>query len=120
MSAPLNLDQFDGFTPGPLESPGTDGDARVICYHDGRKRRTLAHVYGERQEANARLYAAAPALLEECRRQREEIARLRDALTAAQFAFGRAGGNHSGGPAPMREAWEAARAALAASEGEGA
>lgn len=32
-------------TKGKLESPGCDGDDRIICYTDNGKRRTLAHVY---------------------------------------------------------------------------
>jgi hypothetical protein len=47
--------------PGPWESPGTDGGEYVICAKVKGKRRTVAHVYSE---ANARLIAAAPELLE--------------------------------------------------------
>jgi len=51
-------------TPGPWESPGTDGGARVVCATIRGKRRTVAHVYGD---ADARLIAAAPAMLEALR-----------------------------------------------------
>jgi hypothetical protein len=47
-------------TPGPWKVPGTDDGEYVIAHHDGKKLRTLAHVY---DEANARLIAAAPELL---------------------------------------------------------
>lgn len=49
-------------------------------------------------EANARLIAAAPALL--------------DALVACMFALGRSGANVTGGP--NRTEWEVARDAIAA------
>jgi hypothetical protein len=41
---------------GPWETPGTDGEDRVICYRDRKgKRRTVAHVYGETEaERDAR------------------------------------------------------------------
>lgn len=55
-------------TPGPWETPGEDGGERVISYRTKKgKRYTLAHVYdGEtaNMEANARLIAAAPELLD--------------------------------------------------------
>ena len=52
MSAPLDLDQFEGFTPGPDYT------------------------------GNGRLFRHANEVLAECKRQREEIARLRGALCA--------------------------------------
>lgn len=58
-------------TPGPWESPGWDGDSRVVCATVNGKRRTLAHIHGgddtsikaAAQWANAALIAAAPDLL---------------------------------------------------------
>lgn len=51
-------------TPGPWESPETDGHWRVICSRINGKRRTIAQVCkGDRRDANARLIAAAPELL---------------------------------------------------------
>lgn len=48
-------------TNGPLEAPGMDGDAFVVCTHKMvGKRRTVAHAYSA---ADAALFAAAPDLL---------------------------------------------------------
>lgn len=78
MSAPLNLDQFEGFTPGPWATVAlihgyavTDRAGDTVC---------MDFMNGE---DDARLIAAAPALLAECRSQREQIARLRGALMSA-------------------------------------
>lgn len=58
-------------TPAPWESPGTDGEERVVSFRDGQgKRRTLAHVYGRtdaERDANARLIALAPRMAEALR-----------------------------------------------------
>ena len=81
-------------TPGPWEHRGTDGGAEVICHREAAgKRRTLAHVYQEsrhgRQEANARLIAAAPDLLAACIEAREALFNLsRHAKDADCFSPG--------------------------------
>ena len=63
-------------TPGPWTTPGTDGIDRVICATVKGQRRTIAHAYAphrdqenaaEIRDANARLIAAAPALLDALR-----------------------------------------------------
>lgn len=96
----LDLDQFHGFTPGPwLVELGDDGELTIVddtCD-------SIAN--GER---DATLIAAAPALLAECRRQREEIGRLRAAL----HQITRLGENGCALVSPM-DAVKAARAALA-------
>ena len=119
-SQPLDPDAFQGFTPGPWSAQHATGEVESdegrICEVD---QHDLYDDNGEREDAesdarmcaNVELIAAAPALLAECKRQREEIARLRDALDAAFFAIGRAGGNTL--TSPHRAAWETARAALA-------
>lgn len=50
------MEHTKGPHDGPWETPGTDGEERVICYRDKRgKRRTVAHVYGETEaERDAR------------------------------------------------------------------
>jgi hypothetical protein len=86
--APLDLEQFAGFTPGPwiaLHKPGgfvirpRFGPALEICM--GRD--------SAWKDANSALLLAAPALLEECRRQRAEIARLRGVLQELTTPHGR-------------------------------
>lgn len=76
-SSPLDLDQFAGFNEILLSHA-----ARAIeCgpfYGKGDARRT---------DATTRLLHAAPALLSECRRQREEIARLRAAARLGSLAL---------------------------------
>jgi hypothetical protein len=65
-----------GYTPGPWTTPGTDGDARVVCgvnrKHGGR-RQTIAHVYSfalpgranydAERDANAALIVVAPDMM---------------------------------------------------------
>lgn len=75
--APLDLAQFQGFTPGPWHYPGTGlrvGGPDRLCVIE-------YFAQGERAPdvriANLTLAAAAPALLAECQRQRAEIERLR-------------------------------------------
>jgi hypothetical protein len=69
-------DKIVRHTPGPWETPGTDGGERVVCATVAGKRRTIAHVYapyidhdesGEERDANAHLITAAPDLLEACK-----------------------------------------------------
>lgn len=75
-------------TPGPWETPGVDGGARVICANARDKARTIAHVYGdshEHMDANARLIAAAPDMAEALDDARETF----EALYAFQPIWGR-------------------------------
>ena len=69
-------DNMTGSTPGPWTTPGTDGDARVVCgvnrKHGGR-RQTIAHVYSfalpgranydAERDANAALIVVAPDMM---------------------------------------------------------
>lgn len=50
------MEHIKGPHDGPWETPGTDGEDRVICYRDRKgRRRTVAHVYGETEtERDAR------------------------------------------------------------------
>ena len=93
MTAKLDLSQFAGFTPGPLfVHPGVDGRERGYIRevkteessdrHVATARVTYTSRTLEEAEANARLYAAAPALIAECRRLQAENERLRGALQA--------------------------------------
>ena len=52
-----------GHTPGPWAKQITAGDHGYNIYDEGDGP-TIAHVYGGENEANARLIAAAPQLLE--------------------------------------------------------
>ena len=83
-------------TRGPWKSVRTTGGELLI---KSKGRRVVADVRPfttSEDEANARLLAAAPEMLE--------------ALTACMFALGRAGANVQGGPG--RPEWERARAAI--------
>ena len=101
-SPALDLAQFDGFTPGPWSAQHATGEVESdegrICEVD---QHDLYDDNGEREDAesdarmcaNAELIAAAPALLAECKRQREEIARLRGALAMSVEAMDQFGKN---------------------------
>jgi len=68
-------------TPGPWIIPGTDGGDYVICRRERNgKRRTLAHAY---MEADARLIAAAPQMLEALRSALDAMGDYYDATDAA-------------------------------------
>ena len=83
---PLDLDQFAGYTPGPLKVARAfrNNYPDYFVVQPALEFRTRA--WGKAvmaecgNEQDARLYAAAPALLAECHRQRDEIARLRSML----------------------------------------
>ena len=70
---PLDLAQFEGHTPGPwsanVSDPQWDGEIRMGNGLPIATPRQGAH----NADANTLLLAAAPALLAECRRQREEL-----------------------------------------------
>lgn len=94
--APLDLAQFEGFTPGPwsaLPEGRYKGSIWVEVRRDGYKTGiaevmlTPAEVHGGTKEANALLIAAAPALLAECQRQRAEIERLRVEIAGMRAAL---------------------------------
>ena len=87
-------------TPLPWESPGWDGDARIICASPKGKRRTLAHVYdqtdiGISADANAAYIVAAcnayPELVAENARLREAlegVCKYDHATQPSAFLFG--------------------------------
>lgn len=108
--APLDLDQFQGFTPGPWIAYRRA--AAVFIVNSGG----MTPI----DDPDAALIAAAPALLAECQRQREEIERLlserselRAALEAMLTAYARPlNGDSQGWMMNMGEAADAARAAL--------
>ena len=82
----LDLAQFEGHTPGPWKIGETmPAGNRYIETSAGYVVAKISGLlaYKKAQPINAALIAAAPALLAECRRQREEIARLREALEEA-------------------------------------
>jgi len=70
----------------PLETPGMDGDAWVVCTQKSRgKRRTVAHTY---TAEHAQLFAAAPDLLAACKDMMEGRgdwgARIAEAIAKAE------------------------------------
>ena len=91
-SQPLDLAQFEGHTPGPwgvydahstiqIDPPGKSGERPAIVLWSGFDGNDMSV---EQNRRNARLIAAAPALLAECRRLRAEEARLVALLATAQ------------------------------------
>ena len=86
--APLDLAQFEGFTPGPwrasFDNDFVESDEGAICEvmpqdmagDDGEVSEDESRA---RELNNLELLCAAPALLAECQRQRAEIERLRGA-----------------------------------------
>ena len=81
----LDLDAFEGFTPGPWKINGPKTDF-VSCGDY-----VVAQAFGQivscetEAEGNARLIAAAPTLLALAKQQREEIERLQKALADQTF-----------------------------------
>lgn len=71
MTTKLDLTQFTGHTPGPWQAKADYISVRVMA-HCGEQVCGTVPV----SEVNARLIAAAPALLAECRRLRAENERL--------------------------------------------
>ena len=86
---PLDLAQFEGHTPGPWEIEVDNRDGRSRGYirkaewAPGQYAIARAMQRNQQYHENAFLLAAAPALLAECKRQREQIAKLRAALQNA-------------------------------------
>src|SRR3990167_5563256 len=76
---PLDLAQFEGHTPGPWHV-GMKPGPMVYANQHGTQVADCSFDNGGAHRTDARLIAAAPALLAECKRQREQIAKLRDAL----------------------------------------
>lgn len=93
MTKPLNLTQFDGHTPGPwalfegdphsrtleIGLPGKLGQRPCVVGWPGFDSNDLPLALNRK---NARLIAAAPALLAECKRLAEQNAELVAALQA--------------------------------------
>ena len=78
----LDLAQFEGHTPGPWY-PSDSGTVRGKDCGDGIGNLIAECAMQESAPArnnNARLIATAPALLAECKRQREQIAKMREVL----------------------------------------
>lgn len=74
-SKPLNLDQFQGFTPGPwwLDDDGFIAAGSQETYCTVAEPRCMEPRGNESEiDANASLIAAAPSLLAECRRLRSK------------------------------------------------
>lgn len=76
-----------GSGAGQLETPGEDGDARVLCITVRGKRRTVGHLYGdtrdERQQRAALIVSRVngwDALVAERNRHEADAHRLRGAL----------------------------------------
>src|SRR3990167_3398109 len=93
---PLDLAQFEGHTPGPWEIEVDNRDGRSRGYirkaewAPGQYAIARAMHRNQQYHENAFLLAAAPALLAECKRQREETTRLRlivERLTHAANAY---------------------------------
>ena len=76
MTAKLDLEQFGKYAPGPWHVVQVADDVFPAVVHDAYGRNILPLL-----TLNARLISAAPDLLAECKRQREQIAKLRAALT---------------------------------------
>ena len=77
---PLDLAQFEGHTPGPWKDRIATGTADHMIRGNGASVCVIPFKYGttEQRNRNARLILAAPALLAECKRQREQIAKLQE------------------------------------------
>lgn len=88
MTAPagaMDLERFVGHSEGTWEvnaTPHSSNQNFVVL--DGRKphSKRVCAIYSANEEADARLIAAAPSLLAECKRLRDENERLREALLA--------------------------------------
>ena len=86
----LDLAQFEGHTPGPWRDRITTGG----CDHAISSREGAVCVipfkYGttEQRNKNARAIIALPALLAECRRQREQIRVLREQVKTLRGRLG--------------------------------
>ena len=85
---PLDLAQFEGHTPGPWIAdpfdPQWDGEIRIGNGLPIATPRQGAH----NADANTLLLTAAPALLAECRRQREQIKVLREQVKTLRGRLG--------------------------------
>lgn len=101
----LDLAQFEGHSPEPWE---WHEDGAIILSGDGSFVCTMSDL---NLNQDGELLVAAPALLAECKRQREQIAALREALQAVTRAIiPLASGRRF--TAERRAAVEQARAAL--------
>src|SRR3990167_7650362 len=74
---PLDLAQFEGHTPGPWHV-GMKPGPMVYANQHGTQVADCSFDNGGAHRTDARLIAAAPALLAECKRQREQIAKLQE------------------------------------------
>ena len=110
-ATPLDLDQFKGHTPGPWRIARMEGGRKitVVNQHGGLVS------YLDCFPHQAELIAAAPALLAECKRQREQIAALREALEQYTEVVESVNDPSSFEP-KVRDAGLHARAALAATQ----
>lgn len=125
----LDLNQFKGFTPGPWMARRSQSAAKSVTVKTKNPDRTnTIFVVAEAvrydrdmsptaQNSNAALIAAAPDLLAECKRQREEIERLREAISGLLANLtGRAAGAAKAGDFDKSRFWasaaDIARAAL--------
>jgi hypothetical protein len=111
---PLDLSQFEGHTPGPWET-ATNPDHKEAVIYAGL--RGIASVWAipnsQDYKANALLIAAAPALLAECKRQREQIKVLSAHLASLIDAYTVTDGKAGASPTERVLVREQARAALA-------
>ena len=112
-AAPLDLSQFEGHTPGPWFIRNFSSQRCILANQSGG---CITYVDLTLRRKNALLLENAPALLAECRAQRDKIAalqadkaKLREALRFAGRELARYGAIDESA---------SARAALAATQGE--
>jgi hypothetical protein len=79
----LNLNQFDGHTPGPWSVQARFTNLFAVMAPHQPPCPAPSDVANNLREPDAHLIAAAPALLSECRRQREELRDLDGELQAS-------------------------------------
>ena len=123
----MNLDQFDGHTPGPWAPVELMAFAAGFAVEDAECR-TVARIMKTHEvaplpaRANAALIAAAPELLSEVRRLTTELAQAREVLRSVECSYSGMlyGDDKAGGPSEYTRGWgDCLRAIKSTPGGEG-